>query len=85
MAARRMGSEPSPVRWAPRKLALLLQPGGQAGAFDSVNARLLAAGLARLAPPRGRAVLKPCSPVAHGAVCRCFLSCCCRGAGSPAS
>ena len=68
MAARRMGTEPSPVRWAPRKLALLLQPGGQAGAFDSVNARLLAAGLARLAPPRGRAVRSPCTPVAHGAI-----------------
>ena len=51
------------MRWAPRKLALLLQPGGQPGAFDSINARLLAAGLARLAPPRGRAVLKPCTHV----------------------
>lgn len=67
MAARRMGTEPSPVRWAPRKLALLLQLGGQAGAFDSVNARLLAAGLARLAPPRGRAVLTLCTLVVHGA------------------
>ena len=84
MAARRMGTEPSPVRWAPRKLALLLQPGGQAGAFESVNARLLAAGLARLAPPRGRAVLSPCTPVARGAV-GCFASCCCSQAGSPAS
>ncbi|KAK9827311.1 hypothetical protein WJX81_003519 [Elliptochloris bilobata] len=55
LTARRMGADPFSMRWAPRKLALLLQPVGQAGAFESVNARLLAAGLARLAPPRGRA------------------------------
>ena len=56
LAARRMGSKPSLARWAGRKLALLLQLEGLPGAGDSVNARLLAAGLARVAPPRGRAV-----------------------------
>lgn len=59
LTARRVGGEPSPVRWAPRKLQLLLQPAGQPAVADSVNARLLAAGLARLAPPRGRAVPPP--------------------------
>ncbi len=62
LAARRVGSEPSPARWAARKLALLLQLEGLPGAGDSVNARLLAAGLARVAPPRGRAVRRlPCA------------------------
>ena len=59
LAARRMGSEPSPARWASRKLALLLQLEGQPSVGDSVNARLLSAGLARVAPPRGRAVRRP--------------------------